>query len=744
LRFLLVRVNAIFEGESEMSTEKTLVPTSLTETTSGNQQLDPSQPKFPVPTYQGLIEFHLKRVELDEKGNRRPQQSLDNARSVISNWVAVLGLDPLGPVGEELGIRFSESQAVYLLALENKGLSKRTISDRKSITGKLRESFLEFKLSNGMPQDFPGALRYLVESTGISLRRLSVKSGIDKTTISSWMSGTQNPASNSLTHIRKLEKVFQIPEGTLSSTLPDAIWVKAPDSGCTTDWRCRQRELVNLKYRLSHFPDRLQVEWDELELFYTNDQWVYEHRLKRNSEWRIRWNNGRCITGEIHFNSLRSFFGYLCLPTTNYDKRVVGLGFSPEKLSLALLSDADLVLKYLYFMKSRAGSFNHGTIHFLSFCSALLRNETGYLRNRPEFGALLIEPVSTGNWQAWCEANRNKLREFRNRIQKSKKDGVRMTHNPFEPVMDYIKGRQHPLSALFDLSATLESLTPLLKSGSGERLAVHCRSIFHVNLISSNPLRIENFSMMTYIPRDYASYERASEKFRLCSENKQQPNFAEMYVETTPESNLYQRRDGSWRLRFNERDFKNDKGEDLEKGVQSASYDVPVSPSVWPSLAEYIFIHRAVLNKSLRDKLKLIRAARGLPFLTPEEELSILRCPYVFRPASSGIQKVRGDQSQMRYAVGQIRPRILSDKIFALTGRYLPDRKGFSANACRHLVATEYIKNHPNGYEEAAAALHNTAAMVRKHYAWVEVGDLIKPWSNYYDDLKKKYDEGEI
>jgi hypothetical protein len=58
-------------------------------------------------------------------------------------------------------------------------------------------------------------------------------------------------------------------------------------------------------------------------------------------------------------------------------------------------------------------------------------------------------------------------------------------------------------------------------------------------------------------------------------------------------------------------------------------------------------------------------------------------------------------------------------------------------------VTSDYIKNHPRGYEEAAA-LHNTAATVRKHYAWIEVSDLIKPWSNYHEQLKEKYDKGEI
>jgi hypothetical protein len=144
--------------------------------------------------------------------------------------------------------------------------------------------------------------------------------------------------------------------------------------------------------------------------------------------------------------------------------------------------------------------------------------------------------------------------------------------------------------------------------------------------------------MMTFIPKDYAAFERACETYRRRRENNEQIDYSELFVEVTAESNLYQRPDGSWCLRFNERDFKNEKGEDLEEGVLSSPYDVPVLPSVWPSLVEYLFGgHRAVLNESLRDELSRVRTARGLSPLSQEEDFAILRCPYVFRPGSRAI-----------------------------------------------------------------------------------------------------------
>jgi len=213
---------------------------------------------------------------------------------------------------------------------------------------------------------------------------------------------------------------------------------------------------------------------------------------------------------------------------------------------------------------------------------------------------------------------------------------------------------------------------------------------------------------------------------------------------TTEDSNLYQKADGSWRLRFNERDFKNEKGEDLERGVRNAPYDVPVVPSVWLALTEYLFRHRPVLIESLVDALRQEFVKRGLPALTPVEELAVMRCPYVFRPGFEGIRHLATEQLLAGYGTGQMPAMTLSKHMLSLTSRYLPESKGFCAHACRHLVATEYIKNEPNGWEVAAEALHNTADTVRKHYSWVVVGDRIKPWNDYYERLRMRHDQGEI
>ena len=723
----------------------------------GNYLIGVEESVVPVPIYSLITDFHLRRRALDDEGNERPEQALANERSVIGDWRAFLKRNPDDAVGEELGVEFASYLPRYLVYLERGGLAETTINARKTIVTKLRESYLELQRTNGLPEGFNAALKYLFEKAGISMDKLSRKITISRSVLHRWIYTAVCPAPKSMKYIRKLERFFKIPVGALSSKLPEGVLIKVQRRSGTTPWRAHQRVLMKLTYRLPEFTDSLKAEWGEVILFFTDYRWVSERGLKRNSTWRIRWNNGRCVTGEIHYLSLRSFFGYLCLPVEGPDKRMMGLGLNPQDLTLALLTDADTVKGYLRFMKGRnvSDSFNNETVRFISLAMMLLRNETGYLRQRPEFGAKLPQQIPDGDWDRWCEDNYQKLKEFKDQIAGSKKSKnvrgvqegeecrVRPTRNSFEPVIDIIRGRQHPLSVLFEIVSRLESLNPLMERYSEDTRAVHHRSIFHLSLIGSNPLRVENFSMMRFVPQDHASFREVSECYVRYSKEKRPLDFSKLYVVTTKDSNLYQREDGSWRLRFQDRDFKNEKGMYIEDGIRGSAYDVNVVSKVWSSLAEYLFRHRPVLNLRLRDRLQQARADRGLPPLTPEEDFAITHCPFVFRPSMQGLN-ASADESLYEYCAGQMLTDRLSGHVLSLTSRYLPESKGFGANACRHLVATEYIKNQPDGWDVAAVALHNTVAIVRKHYAWLEHDDLIKPWNNYYERLKEMYDKGDM
>jgi len=65
-----------------------------------------------------------------------------------------------------------------------------------------------------------------------------------------------------------------------------------------------------------------------------------------------------------------SFLGFLILP-----KDRGGEALAERELSLALLSDAGLVVKYINFRKNRSGCFTGETKVFLGFCLTLLQKK---------------------------------------------------------------------------------------------------------------------------------------------------------------------------------------------------------------------------------------------------------------------------------------------------------------------------------------------------------------------------------
>jgi hypothetical protein len=686
-----------------------------------------TEPVVTLLSYDTLTEYHLDRIKLDKEGKLRPRQVLKNHRSRIKKWREFHELTASSPVGEELGIGFHKRLADYLLHLHEFGNSHNTINDHKSTIHALRESCLEWKRTSGLPVAFHEALKFLVKESGCSLREIVHRTRVSMTTILSWMENKCCPKTTSIEMVHRLEDFFKVACGTLSSRLPEALWRKG---GCTrgnygtTPWRERQKTLIQSLYRMKSFPPLLEAEWERLYRFFTDPAWAKRKQLKPNSEWRVRWNLGTSPSGDRKKSLLKSFYGFLCLPVENEDALRRGKGFSPEEVSLAFLSDADHVFDYLSFMKERSvnKSYNAHTYSFLTFCKQLLRRETGYLWQQPEFGRLLPRPVAESEWRAWCEKNYAEIIDIIKTISKSKKDKFRKTRDPFDAVKEYIQDQQHPITVLWDLARNMEVLIPVLRRGSPLLLAIHWRNLFEVRFLSSNPLRITNLSMMTYIPKNW--------------DDLKDPN--KSYIETDQASNLYQKKDGSWWVRFNPEDFKN------ESGAASVAYDVPVVASVWPTLNEYLFRQRPILNRSLKQSINKRRALQELPLLTGEEELAIDRCRYVFRTSYFVISRM-SDKSVAKYrGTEQMSPELLSETILQMSRTYIPGCVGFSAHACRHLVASEYIKNYPDGMAVAAAALHDRPETVEKCYAWITTEDKIRPWNDYHEELKQKYENGQL
>ncbi len=692
-------------------------------------------------TYNQLLQDYEENHRLSRHGAPRSEQVFKNIRSAANSWVEFNELTVHSPIGDELSLLFLECLNRYLDSLAAKGLKGQTIRDRKSLIRALHISYHQIVLSDGLPADPSDALDFLIRSLNVTNNQVARNTGLTFHAVQRWRYKDFRPRPKSLPGVHRLEAYLGVPKGTLSSRLPGAYWAtQGYDPGQTT-WRRHQSILKGLQYQSDSLPQALLEEWDELLQFFTAPDWAEERGLTNFVQWSVRPQTGRCGTAEVKLTLLRSFFGYLGLKRDNADVRLRGAGLEPNAFTLALLSDYEIFRGYLNFMKSRNALkvFNNWTINAARFSSQLLRPKTGYLWQRLEFAEKMPKPIPRGEWRAWCETNRAKLLNFCKRLTGRPNDGVSPTRDSFEPVRSLIENLQHPITALLDLIEKLEALTPFVAKCCPATLALHVREIFLIKLLTSNPLRVENLSMMTYVPRHQSAFEEKCESYGKLRALGRSPSAGSFFVETDVSSNLYQKPDGSWWLRYRPEDFKS-----LKSNPLRIPYDVPVIEWVWPTLIDYLFMHRAALNQRLKQSIDLTREKRNLRPLTEDEEKAIDRCSFVFRPARMTNKELSAAQLRKLMGLDRLPTTNFSVRLLRLTQRHIPGCPGFGAHACRHIVASEYIKNHPDGWTVAAAALHDAVQTVKRHYAWVRPADKIRPWNNYLEELQRKHSAGEF
>lgn len=709
-------------------------------------------------TVGAVVEYHLECVKVDADGNSRSRGSLKNhgsaIRSFLDSFLTADGRsegqrEPGGPSGgaEDLVdvggllLNFGPTLLAHLTKLEADGKSRHTISDRRSILHSFRESCLKLVRTLGLPEDLGAAILHLCRLGNYSLAEVARGSHVPTFALHLLVEG-RIPGPKSLSRLGRLEDFFKIPRGALCSKIPDAVrWLGGKLPTGTTRWRAHHGALTRSRYKLTRLTPGLQREWDLLYRLQTDPDWAEEQGFETSSEWRIR-SDGSCPAGDARLSLLLGFFGYLRLDPDSADPWQRGRGFAEDALSIALLALPELVEGYLDFVRERScgGLYNTYTKNVFVFVEQLLRPQTGFLYQQPSFGSRLPQPVLKCEWRGWCEGRLREVQKIRKRIfppqkRKRRKNQARlvgMTRDPFAVVKDYIEGLEQPITVLWDLAANMEALVPFQKKGSPGRMATLARDLFYVKMIAANPLRCRNYAMMLYIPKDWDAFERACEQYRREGE------ICGLYVETEGNSNLYQRRDGSWWLRFEPPDFKN------EVGAAADPYDVPVVEDVWPALVEYLFKHRSVLLRLAKAVIGEFRERNNLPPLSAEEGMKIDRCPYVLRPNERGFYG-RSKAGRTGYTgAEQMDPLAVSKIIYYRSRRHLPSCKGFCAHACRYLVASHYIKNDPDGWKVAAAVLHDRVETIKKHYAWVRAADRIKPWNLHYAELKRRYEAGEL
>jgi hypothetical protein len=511
-------------------------------------------------------EVVLKRLggeltaELEAAG--KSLQRVSNLRTAVNGWMKEFSLSLESPVGEDMGPSFTSHLDRHLTTLDYEGKTKQTLDDRKSLLKLFREAWVSLLQSASVscPEgDFARALNKLVVDSDLTLPEICLRSGVSRKGLKFWRDGQHTPKRESLGAVSRLEALFNLPYGALLAKLPRVLHgeLHLVETG-QTGFREHLKASIKNPYLLKELPPELNDEWETVVKFHTDAAWLRIHGLRRNSKWRVREHDNKCPTADQKKRLVRKFLGYLHLPPNDAEPLVGGKGFEAETLTLGLLSDSELIYDFLQFKKHRTylKRYNKDTRALLDFCKALLRPDTGFLWQQPEFGAKMPAPVPEAEWHEWCERNRSVFISLVKDLIREKE--IRATRDPFDAIRSIIVNNQHPLNVLFQLAEDYEADRPP-HGAKTQTKAFHYQFLLLLRFATLVPLRVFNFSVMTY-RKDNTG-------------------------------NLYQRPDGSWWVRFSPEYFKNTEG-----AAKDENFDVPLHESLWPYIQEFLSVHRPHLT----------------------------------------------------------------------------------------------------------------------------------------------------
>jgi len=179
----------------------------------------------------------------------------------------------------------------------------------------------------------------------------------------------------------------------------------------------------------------------------------------------------------------------------------------------------------------------------------------------------------------------------------------------------------------------------------------------------------------------------------LTSNPLRQKNYRQMTWRADNTGHLRKYDDGSWWIEIPKDEFKNENGAAGDK-----DYKVQVNKELWPNIEFYINECRSVLLRGNTTDILLLSMAGGAGLEKHSYYDIICQTTYLY----SSLETI-----------------------------------GFGPHSFRHIIATDYIKNHPGGFQVVANILHDRLETVLENYAHITVSDGFSAWDQYLDDVKQ-------
>lgn len=610
-----------------------------------------------VVTYKRLITYHVQKLR--EKSTS--EGTIRNAESALQRFMKAARRSNNSSLGNEW---LDDTNFDSLVARCIKGRPESSKRSFQSLLRAWRESALYLLAARTHEEkDFHDILREAIQgfqaTHKLSERQLARRCSISRTSLNRFLRGLSTISDKAITiPLPELEFVLGLTKGTLVRAKERQVLPEKASS--VIPYRVALFALRKRPYSFPSPPPLYRVHEEFIALRHFKTAEIVPTGMRRRERWGVRpisdahtknpsWstkldNTRVCPTADVVWGPIADFLGWAAL-----DLNKGGRGLPVEHLSLAYLTDPELIREHFEFHKARHhGEFSRIFIAFLQNTASLLRSGTGYIRQCPTFAARLLTPIPEAEWDGWCDQSRREIKEMISALEQVS----HKRRDPKEPIQA-ILARQHPLAAIDEMLTNMRRNVPR----SQHRRAIFNRNHLLIRLLCVVPLRVRNLASLTY----------------------RQDNTG--HIRHTAEG---------WKLEIKGKEFKN------YRHAAKNDFSIALPDDLGDELNEYIQHWRPVL---------LARSSN------PDDNILFL------------------EQNGKKFPTLH-----LSALISSLTKKYCPDTPGFGPHAFRHIVATEYLKNNPNGYQVVAFILHDKLETVLREYGHVPTSDGFAHWTNYLEN----------
>ena len=503
-------------------------------------------------TYQVLLNVGTEERRRELDGRPYAGQQLSNTKWALTKFCKTLGLDLTTEVGREFVADFTSSVNIVLSRIDN-------VSSIRKFQTEIRRWFgwyQQMVRGCAMPDGFRDSFALLVDRFGLPSPLLAKLIGATTDSVRAWYRGVTTPSPESLPAIARMESLCKLPCGLLVSKIsqnsllgriipsqlpkrfrskelrpvvgrvcrhlsPDFLEMSSEKQQeifdqirynvikCDHPYNLRLTALQRLPYRLRQWPTRLDAEFKELAYFKTAERPPLG--MTRNERWRES-------TKDMVRKDFSLFFGAISLPDDpSADIRLRGLGVPEEDCTLALFACPLVIDWYFRFKFQHRTEYTKMALTLLQRYKALLREGTGWLRQRPDLASRLRpltwidhEAPNEGpkelvsqeligrartDWDGVCEATIS----YYNKLMKEITPLVKVARDPFRNIQGIIK-MDDPLDS-FDIM--LEGMKGELPNQHTQPILYHTaiRDCTLVALIAATGFRRNTISLLNH-PRE--------------------------------------------------------------------------------------------------------------------------------------------------------------------------------------------------------------------------------------------------